>query len=199
METRFRFRLLQYFFLYCKTKQGFTLLELLAVIVILGVLSAIALPSLLNLDCGGGHTHLSEARNYVGAMNRAQQAYFLENKGKFSNSFDNLGLGIKNQTANYNYSIRATNNATYTYATARHEYFSKNWFDKKRPVYSFVSAVFAVSPLKNTKSQSTSRSEPEFKVILCQAKTPSTTVLPPPTYRNGVLVCDSSTTLIPKN
>jgi type IV pilus assembly protein PilA len=157
----------------------------------------IALPSLLNLDCGGGHTHLSEARNYVGAINRAQQAYFLENKGKFNHNLDNLDIGIKNQTTNYNYSTRATTNATYTYATARHEHFSKNWFDKKRPVYSFVGAVFAVSPPKNTKSQS--QSEPEFKVILCQAKTASTTPLPPPTYQNGVMACDSSSNLISKN
>jgi type IV pilus assembly protein PilA len=159
----------------------------------------LSLPSLLNLDCGGGHTHLSEARNYVGAINRAQQAYFLENKGKFNHNLDNLGIGIKNQTTNYNYSTRATTNATYTYATARHEHFSKNWLDHKRPVYSFVGAVFTISSPKNTKSQSTSQSEPEFKVILCQAKTPSTTPLPPPTYHNGVMACDSSSNLISKN
>jgi uncharacterized protein (TIGR03067 family) len=46
----------------------------------------------------------SEARQYVGSMNRSQQAYFLENN-QFSAKLDSLGLGIKSETENYRYSI----------------------------------------------------------------------------------------------
>lgn len=42
----------------------------------------------------------SEAKQYVGAMNRAQQAFFLENN-QFGSDLDKLGLGIKSNTENY--------------------------------------------------------------------------------------------------
>jgi hypothetical protein len=46
----------------------------------------------------------SEAKTYVGAMNRSQQAFFLE-KEYFTNKLEDLGLGIKPQTENYKYQI----------------------------------------------------------------------------------------------
>lgn len=46
----------------------------------------------------------SEGKVYVGSMNRAQQAYFLEND-KFSTSIEKLGLGIKPETEDYVYKI----------------------------------------------------------------------------------------------
>lgn len=46
----------------------------------------------------------SEAETYVGSMNRAQQAFFLE-QGKFSSELDELGLGIRSETDNYSYSV----------------------------------------------------------------------------------------------
>ncbi|MBF2026782.1 MAG: pentapeptide repeat-containing protein [Oscillatoriales cyanobacterium C42_A2020_001] len=45
-----------------------------------------------------------EARNVVGAMNRAQQAYYLETE-KFANQLDDLGIGIKSESQNYRYRI----------------------------------------------------------------------------------------------
>jgi type IV pilus assembly protein PilA len=59
-----------------KNHQGFTLIELLVVVLIIGVLAAIALPNLLSQAAKGRQ---AEARNNLGTINRAQQAYRYEN------------------------------------------------------------------------------------------------------------------------
>lgn len=71
--------------------KGFTLLELLVVIVIMGLLSAIALPTFLNF---ASKAKQSEALTYIGSINRGQQAYYLE-KSVFGN-LSHLELGISN-------------------------------------------------------------------------------------------------------
>lgn len=107
MKTEFQARFLQHL-AQKKEDQGFTLIELLVVIIIIGILSAIALPSFLNQ---ANKAKQSEAKQYVGSMNRAQQAYYLEN-GEFGSSVDNLGLGITTQTTNYSYSVELDNTNT---------------------------------------------------------------------------------------
>lgn len=79
--------------------QGLTILELLVVLVLVGVLSAIALPSFLNFT---NRAKQSEAQNYVGIMNRAQQVYFFE-QGEFA-TLAALNLGIPATTRHYRYS-----------------------------------------------------------------------------------------------
>lgn len=100
MKTEFKTKFLQHL-IQKKEDKGFTLIELLVVIIIIGILSAIALPSFLNQ---ANKAKQSEAKQYVGSMNRAQQAFYLEKNG-FTSTLGALGLGISTQTTNYAYAI----------------------------------------------------------------------------------------------
>ncbi|MBG1258605.1 type IV pilin-like G/H family protein [Nostoc commune] len=101
MKTELKAKFLQHILAKKNGNEGFTLIELLVVIIIIGILSAIALPSFLNQ---ANKAKQSEAKQYSGSMNRAQQAYFLEN-GVFTTTLNTLGMGIKSQTENYVYDI----------------------------------------------------------------------------------------------
>ncbi len=92
-----------------KHDEGFTLIELLVVIIIIGILSAIALPSFLNQANKGKQ---SEAKLYIGSIDKAQQAYYTE-KTSFATQVVDLGVGIKTQTSNYTYNTNPAPNGTY--------------------------------------------------------------------------------------
>ncbi|MBO1064035.1 MULTISPECIES: type IV pilin-like G/H family protein [Nostocales] len=108
MKTELKAKFLQHLLGKKKDDQGFTLIELLVVIIIIGILSAIALPSFLNQ---AKKAKQSEAKTYVGSLNRGQQAYMTEND-KFSSVISDLGVGISETTANYSYATAATNDTT---------------------------------------------------------------------------------------
>ncbi len=112
------------------------------------------------------------AKQFVGTMNRSQQAYYAENTG-FTSSVANLGLGsIKPDTDNYSYSITTGNKAVFNYGIS-----------KQANLKSFVGGVFLVG---NTTT----------KTILCQTNTAGTAKPANPTNKNGVLACGANTTKV---
>jgi serine/threonine protein kinase len=98
-------------------------------------LFAMALPAMFGMVW---NARQAEAKNNIGAMNRAQQAYFLESQ-EFADSLQELGVGMKSQTENYNYSIRATPLTVFNYATPR-----------KKELRGYVGAVFLSVPNEQT-------------------------------------------------
>jgi len=88
--------------------KGFTLIELLVVIIIIGILSAIALPSFLRQ---ADKAKESEALTSLAAMVKAQQPFYVD-KNNFSTDLNRLGLGITSSTANFDYGIMATDPET---------------------------------------------------------------------------------------
>ncbi len=100
MKLEFKAKYLQYL-LKKNEKQGFSWIDLLVIVIIFGILAAIALYSLLSQTVVRSGP---EAKQNLGALNRAQQAYFLENH-KFSDSISELAVGMKTETLNYRYRI----------------------------------------------------------------------------------------------
>ncbi|MDZ7952162.1 type IV pilin-like G/H family protein [Nostoc sp. DedQUE09] len=124
MKTELKAKFLQHILNKKNENEGFTLIELLVVIIIIGILSAIALPSFLNQ---ANKAKQSEAKTYTGSMNRAQQAFYLEQNAFAAQAdFGKLGLGVATQTTNYIYQIAGggsgasfvTNQASTVVATA---------------------------------------------------------------------------------
>ncbi|NMF66289.1 type IV pilin-like G/H family protein [Brasilonema octagenarum] len=105
MMFKIKAKLLHYVIKKKKEDEGFTLIELLVVIIIISILSAIALPSFLSQ---ANKAKQSEAKTYVGSINRAQQAYYLEN-GQFAD-ISELGIGIKDTQKNYKYERKVNSN-----------------------------------------------------------------------------------------
>ena len=100
-KTLRRIIFLRSFFIERKADAGFTILELLMAVIVIGILSALALPSFLNQ---ANKAKQSEAKAYIGSMNRAHQADYME-RGEFTTDIANLGLGIQPETASYIYRI----------------------------------------------------------------------------------------------
>jgi len=143
-----------------KEDQGFTLIELLVVIIIIGILSAIALPSFLNQ---ANKAKQSEAKQYVGTLNRVQQAYYLE-KSEFASDLTDLADPVPSETDNYAYilsSATASGNAI-SYGTS-----------KAAALKSYNGMVAVIAVTKSGDATTTA--------ILCEADAPGTSQLADPT------------------
>lgn len=156
--------------------KGFTLVELLVVIIIIGILAAIALPNFLNQ---GAKAKQTEAKQNLGLINRTQTSYRSENNG-FAASFDLLGTGALSGTAgnastpNYSYTLAAGTDTTTITAQAR---------DTALKGY-----AGAVTRYSNSQSQSVISS------VLCEQLAIGTaTVAPPTATATAAPVCASTT------
>jgi prepilin-type N-terminal cleavage/methylation domain-containing protein len=101
MNSTFKFKLIQTLNKKNANK-GFTLIELLVVVIIIGVLSAIGLPALLNQV---GKARQAEALTNLSTINHVQQAFRLENGrfGVYSETPANRTLPVTLQEQNYDF------------------------------------------------------------------------------------------------
>jgi len=89
-----------------KKSKGFTLIELMIVVAIIGILAAIAIPNFLNYQCKAKQ---SEAKSNLGNIRTAQEAYFAE-YDHYSSSIAGVGFVAKGD-ARYTYSaVNSTSN-----------------------------------------------------------------------------------------
>lgn len=96
-----------------------------------------------------------EAKQYISSINKGQQAYYAE-KGKFSDTIEEIGLGIKTETTNYKYTIvNVDNTKIIVSATA-----------KTKNLKSYTGAVFLIKGIDGSDTT---------KADVCETDRPSQT------------------------
>ncbi len=87
-----------------RNKKGFTLIELMIVVAIIGILAAIAIPNFLNYQCKAKQ---AEAKQSLGTIAKSEVAYFAE-FDTYSNDLGDIGFATVGNTR-YTYSVTGAN------------------------------------------------------------------------------------------
>ncbi|GBC60376.1 prepilin-type cleavage/methylation domain-contai ning protein [Desulfonema ishimotonii] len=95
-----------------RNTKGFTLIELMIVVAIIGILAAIAIPNFLNYQC---KSKQSEAKQALGTISKNLEAYLSEHD-VYTDSLGALGFELKGKNR-YNITLAFSEGDTYT-ATA---------------------------------------------------------------------------------
>jgi type IV pilus assembly protein PilA len=148
--------------------QGFTLVELLVVIVIIGILTAISLPSIINQTAKAKQV---EAKQNMNAINKAQQTWRSENLS-FTNNLDDLALG-RLQGGNaasiaYNYTLLVdADDSKFTALSTAND-----------PALKSYASKVAITTTNSTINNSLHK---QWSTVICEANTPGTTAVTEPT------------------
>jgi len=88
-----------------RRQEGFTLIELMIVVAIIGILAAIAIPNFMQYQA---KSKQSEAKTNLGGIYTSEVAYFGENNA-YSNSFNAIGFQVASTgTQRYTFTIGGT-------------------------------------------------------------------------------------------